>query len=181
MKKESRKICNKGYTLVEIIVAIAILAAVTGLLVPNASQLFSYHARECNSKINVSISQLKVETLAKSKEVGDIFMKIEIPNTGANKGKIVKTVKHADGTTDTEVIGAKKLKLSYKDASGTHNVTAGSGSITITFDRATGGMVNVSGPISGVHTISNATISEITVTGGKTYHTSIFPGTGKTR
>ncbi len=180
MKRESRQKTNKGFSLIELIIAVAILAAVTGLLVPNASVLFSYNARECNSKINVAISQLKVETLAKSKAVGDIYMKISIPSTGSNKGKVVKEVRHVDGTTDTEVIGAKKLKLSYTNSAGTNNVTEGSGEIVIAFNRATGGMVDIAS-VGGVVTITDSSLSNISVIGGKTYHTSIFPGTGKSR
>lgn len=59
---------NKGFTLIELIIIMAILAILLTIGVRNFGVLDSYRGRECKDKIVRSLQQTRMDCLSKSKE-----------------------------------------------------------------------------------------------------------------
>ncbi len=163
-KNHNRK--NGGYTLVELVVVIAILSVLIGLIGYNISVVWSFNARECSKKITTDIQSLKVTTLSKSATFGDTYMKVYYD--GKN---VMRKFHYKDGSEEEEQIG-KRVKVYYGDGTALTEIgTEGGGELTITFDRSSGAIKDSSGAVSGV--------KKIVVESGKTYTIDVTPQTGK--
>lgn len=67
---------NAGFSLVELIVAVAMLIVLTGVGAYGISQLTGFRAREAADKITSSLSENKIETLGKAKSSGGMAWEI---------------------------------------------------------------------------------------------------------
>ena len=67
---------NAGFTIVELIVVVAMLSIFIGIFVVNVGRITGYNAKECYKKISSAITENKIETLSKAKETGDIYLQI---------------------------------------------------------------------------------------------------------
>ena len=165
---------NGGYTLIELIVVIAIITVLVGFIGYNISVTWSFRARECSKDITTDIQSLKVTTLAKSATVPgatgfpDTYMSLYYDGNN-----VMRKFHYKDGTEEIEQIG-KRVKVFYgSGASMTEIGTAGAGEFKIIFNRSTGAIVTESGTVSSV--------KKIEVRSGKTYTIEVVPQTGKVK
>lgn len=133
---------NKGYSLIELVIVLAIIAIIMSTVFYSIILVFSANAKSCANNIQRSIGDCKVTTMGKA----DAYMVLY-----RNSGGDVYTqmhIKESDGTwTDEEPqkVGSSKVTVGY--ISGEGNVETSDtivpllpdDSIEIHFDRSNGG------------------------------------------
>lgn len=136
---EAKKRRNAGYSLVEVIVVIAILGIMTGVVTISMSVLNSKDSEECATMIDSQLSMLRTYSMSKS---DDWRMEIEQDSsTGMNQ----LTVYRNNGSSDTVY---ESMDLSKK-------VTIAALPIVITFDKANGSVKSVSKAGTAVNLAAN--------------------------
>ena len=127
---------NKGFSLVELIIVIAILSVLTGASVVGLGYLYSTNVKSSVKKLDSDLQKVQSYTVSKSTENKKIGLVLK--KTGS--GWYVQ-YKGIPNMSDDE-IGKKNLKVYYMDDSGSgwQQVTSG---LTVYFDRATGGLLEL--------------------------------------
>lgn len=157
---------NKGFSLVELIVIIAIMAVLVGGVVGYAGVYGSTKVKNCAKEIESRLSETKVCAMSKSQA----YITIYADDTGVYVTSVQGSV------TETEKIGEKGLSVSYRNVRSGNSYTAvGTTEATglkIEFDRASGACKKMA---DGKYCYA------INVTNGTTTYTvNIEPITGKT-
>ena len=69
MAENSRRISknNRGFSLVELIIVIAIIAALIGTVILSVSMVFSANAKACSNDLQRAVADCKVTTMGKAK------------------------------------------------------------------------------------------------------------------
>lgn len=143
---------NAGFSLVELIVAIAILTVLTGVGAYGLNQVTGFRAREAADKITSSLKENKIETLGKAKSSGG--MAWEIYRDGNDF--FIRTVYDAGTGTEyysnSEKINEGKVTVWVgKKTGGASNWVANYITLTdgnayrIYFNRSTGALCDASG------------------------------------
>ena len=154
---------NKGYTLVELVIVIAIIAIVTA----GASTLFigwqKQYLNDCVKKIDTALSAAKVE--GTSKEATEMTIKPD------DEGLYYL---YMTGTND-RVLGDKKVEIYYvTQKNPTPVLVTKDNPLTISYDRASGGFE----PIDVEGTKTYCTEIQV-VRGSKTVNIKLSISTGK--
>lgn len=126
---------NRGLSLVEMIIVIAILAVVSGIVVMGIGVAVSKPAEECARKIQQSLEGARVYTMGKQK----LSLKYYVDDGCVY---VQETAVAADGTVTTKTpvkIGAKGVKVTYVLEGGAGYTDLAVTPLTLSFDRATGG------------------------------------------
>ena len=127
---------NKGFSLVELIVVIAIMVILTGLISMGVGMAVSKPADECVAKIKSTLQNIRVTTMGKY----DAHVEIYKQNNQIYAKEIM--VEDSTGTTSTKVnlVGTKGVQLFYElDSSGTYvELVEGGPSLLIYYDRSSG-------------------------------------------
>jgi prepilin-type N-terminal cleavage/methylation domain-containing protein len=130
---------NAGYSLVELIIVIAIIALLAVTLMFSVAMIFSANAKACANALQSAIADCKVTTMGKA----DAYLKIYRDSDDNIYAKMyVKESGAADYTEqEPEKIGGKRVTVTCipegAGSSGTE-LTAGGASAIIRFDRASG-------------------------------------------
>ena len=168
---------NEGFSIVELVVVIALLSIFLGIFVSNIGVITGYTAKECYKKISSAITANKIETLGKATTTGDVYLEIYVDST--DKLLYARTVTKGN-TANPEYKNVEKLakknnvKISYvvkpdPTSSVTNPVSEGH-PLKICFNRATGAIE------------SPANLSMIVVKAGTyTYKIDIVAATGKVK
>lgn len=174
---------NRGYSLIELIIVVAIITALMGVLMYSVNLVFGADAKGCAHSLVSSIADVKVNAMGregaflelKRDDNGDLWSTQYVKKFGSFK---------VDG--EPRKIGDKRIKIYYF----TGDVSAGSGTefsfgaepIYISFDRSTGSFLDSgSGEIGGA-SVSYAYYSGFEVLGGsKDYVITLDKLTGKTK
>ena len=169
-RSDTKRRTNKGITLVELVIVVAILGILLGFASYNAFVINGYRARQCKNNLATAISELKVRTLSKAAKTGDIYMEIY------DDGKAIYSKVHYKTGEDEPKLIAKRVKVRY--GSGPSSVTAvgaeGSGLI-ITYNRSTGAFVD---NVGGSYPVSTTKYIGCSF-GDKVYELELVPETGK--
>jgi len=148
---------NKGFTLVELIVVIAIMGIVAALIGLSASTSNSAKAERCAASVNALISKCRADSLGRS---GTFSLTI---SQDASSGEIVCV--RLDGTTTvTDRFPGKGVSISF-----TTSASPAPTSLTLSFARSTGAQN------------CTPTCTAITFTSGRTYTITLVPSTGNHR
>lgn len=138
---KKNKLNNCGFTLVELIVVIAIMTIMVGGAIIGISVLASGNARKATNTLNSCLNELRTNTMSMQ---GEWKAKI-YEEEGSYKVDVLKTVTNADGsTTTTDVLSKKlgsKINIKYIDgaqAGGTTTVVDENTSIYITYVTGSG-------------------------------------------
>lgn len=128
---------DRGLSLVEMIIVIAILAVVSGTVVLGISAAISKPAEECARKIQQSLQGARVNTMGKQTLSLKFYMKDGCVY-------VEETATLPDGSSRTKApvkISARGVTVKYKLESGTGYSDLGDrdNPLVLSYDRATGG------------------------------------------
>lgn len=142
-KKNNNK--NGGFSLVELIVVIAIMAVLTGIASMSLASVMGVSVKQCARDIQSAANQTRVSTLGKD----EVIMTITKGNKAKSSEAYYCTIVTKDGlgktTENEEKIGKSNLDITYvlSDSKGnkTSDITLDdTHSLTIKFNRGTGAM-----------------------------------------
>lgn len=142
-KKNNNK--NGGFSLVELIVVIAIMAVLTGIASMSLASVMGVSVKQCARDIQSAANQTRVSTLGKD----EVIMTITKGNKAKSSEAYYCTIVTKDGLGKTieneEKIGKSNLGITYVlcDSKGnkTSDITLDdTHSLTIKFNRGTGAM-----------------------------------------
>ena len=139
MKSEMRK-KNKGFTLVEMVITVALFAILLGILVPSLNSIIGFRVQRATNSIASALDKTKIE--ASNRLVGE--MMLERRKDGyyisyiIDRGK-VNGKENIKWNEDEEKIAPSKTSISYKveGSNAAKEMTEGE-KLIITYDRATG-------------------------------------------
>lgn len=153
---------NKGLSLVEIIIVVAIMSVMAGGVAIGLSVIFDKPADSCAKKIQAVLQNARTTSMGR---FGDTIV---IDRDASGNIVIKETVKDKNGATSAkpdQIVGDNKVTVTCKNGSG----ATMSLPVTIEFDRTNGGL---KGGASGC--------AEITVSAGsRTRYVKISYVTGK--
>ena len=193
--KNTHKMSDKGFTLVELIIVIAIFAILLGIAVPSLNSILGFRVNRAANSIASALDKTRTEAM--NRLVGE--MKLEKRADGyyisyyLDRGK-VGGASHVT-EDDPEKIAPARTEISYTtDADGTSHVMKAGDSLILTYDRATGGFLPIQSTVISQEEILNdlkagkdvplqktgTYCTSITVSGGRRYKTlSLIKETGK--
>lgn len=160
---------RKGFTLIELIIVVAILTALTTLLGFSLSLIFSTQAKRCSDSIDSILSQTKIDAMSRE---GGAFVCLYTED-----GSVKADYYVSGALQSTETIGDRRCSVTFRRGTETAALgEKGSGTcLYISFLRDTGAFdfSKNTGWSSG------DTCTGITVSGGtKTYVIKLYPATG---
>lgn len=134
-KKDKLHINNCGYSMIELIIVLAIIAILMGTAFYSIILVFSANARSCANNIQRSIGDCKVTTMGKA----DAYMVLYRNDEGFYTQMHVT---ESDGTVvdeEPQKVGTNKVDVGYIQGSTETPLMSGD-SIEIRFDRSNGGL-----------------------------------------
>lgn len=165
---------NAGFSLIELIVVVAIIVVMVGISASWISSLMGYRARECANKTASSLTATKVKSMSKAVNSNDVTWTLY---KGSDNCYYIDVVVNntANGTTDTDKSKVSKagVTVSYYKADGSEVVLGDSDKIQLYYNRSTGMLCDLT-------TSLKADISKIAFRAGKReYSFEVVPMTGK--
>ena len=182
---------EKGFSLVELIIVIAIMAVVIGTVVFSVSMVFSANAKTCCNNLQRAIADCKVTTMGKSEawlvlyrgSDNQIYCQMYyneavIENDAEGNPKVKKDddgnviMKAVPANEEPQKIGGKRVVVTYIDTEGNEHQDLPTDAIdvnkrlTIAFDRSSG-------------SFKNAPKSMEIIGGNRHYHLEFNEFTGK--
>lgn len=175
---------NKGYTLIELLIILSIMAVAGGYLLFNSAAIFQYNAKECYKKINSIISSTKITTLSKSQYTGDYYIDIYKKSDSDDGCYYVDTYKGGSksnpctgGTlVDSVKVGSRKVKVMY-NGNGTSGSINDTNHLRLYFNRSSGAIGKKYG--SETASVPADKFSIVVLSSRKNYTIDLYPKTGK--
>lgn len=180
---------NRGFSLVELVIVIAIMAIMSAFIFIGSALLAGQYARECASDISTALSKEKNYALTRSATI-DCYMELVYDTDGyyvryyQPRNAIVKGDTPSDDwvLADEEKVGKSNVNV-LCSFDGSSDVSVGTGqSVKFVYDRISGAFketVVSDGVSPGVGGVSSTPCTRITVSGGRTYYIDIYYDTGK--
>lgn len=180
---------NRGFSLVELVIVIAIMAIMSAFIFIGSALLAGQYARECASDISTALNKEKNFALTRSATI-DCYMELVYDTDGyyvryyQPKNAIVTGDAPSDDwvLADEEKVGKSSVNVRCEFDDGS-NVSIGTGqSVKFVYDRISGAFketVVSDGVSRGVYGTSTTFCTLIKVSGGRTYDIDIYSATGK--
>lgn len=132
---------NRGFTLVEITVVLAIFAILLAVLVPSLDPVAGFRANRAASSIGAALDRTKTEAM--DRLVGE--MKLSWTSDGYYISYYLDRGKTGVREEQPEKIASGRMKISYTDSNGTTvNLREdGTNELILTYDRSTGGFLPI--------------------------------------
>lgn len=140
------KMDNKGLSLVELLIVIAIMSVLTGVMAIGVTLALSKPADECAEKMVSTLNNARITTMGKQ----EITMRFYADSDGIKMQEVIKA-KAADGSLTTisdktSKIGQAGVLVEYRlNGESDYPHTLDSTGITLSFKRSTGGFNTVNG------------------------------------
>lgn len=193
--EKTRDIRNKGFTLVELIIVVAIFTILLGIAIPSLDSILGFRVNRAANSITAALDRTKTE--ASNRLVGE--MMLEKKSDGyyisyyLDRGKVESTSNVKQD--QPEKIAPARTIISYTtDTDSTDKVMNVGDTLIITYDRATGAFLPIQDEVISQKTIlsnleagkdvslkrDGAYCTSITVKGGRRYKAiSLIKDTGK--
>ena len=157
---------NKGFSLTELIVVIAVMGVIMIGGMITTGLLYSASAKEASSKLNSALNKTRTECMSKSSA------SILVEEKSDSKYYVTYNIGGTD--QDPILIGDSRVVISYKDSKGDTKTISGNNKLSISFERETGAFKSIS-------TTETLYCKEIYIEAGhKTYTIQCERLTGKT-
>ena len=132
---------NRGFTLVEMTVVLAIFAILLAVLVPSLDPVAGFRANRAASSIGAALDRTKTEAM--DRLVGE--MKLSWTSDGYYISYYLDLVKTGVKEEQPEKIASGRMKISYTDSNGTtvNLWEDGTNQLILTYDRSTGGFLPI--------------------------------------
>lgn len=180
---------NRGFSLVELIIVVAIMAIMGGFLFYGFSLLTGQNAKECANDLSAALNKEKNHALTKSATV-DCYLELMHQSDGYYVRYYIPASAIAKGDSDSdwllaeeEKIGKNVVDVICEFDDGTSVIIADSQSVKWIYDRVNGSFKKsvksdgfTVGTGSGAATLH---CTRITIDSGRTYVIDLFPATGK--
>lgn len=165
-----RKTNSYGFSLIELIVILAIMAVLSGAVGIGVSQLSGTKAKECANKLESTLNTIRSQTLGKQSVTAVLYVE--------DKTYMVKVTSTVDTvTTEQEYrIGSTKATLEYGQSESSKTSVDSTG-MSLEFDRASGALKSFGGidlTADSAPSVMNFYVSQ----NGKTYVIHIYKETG---
>lgn len=160
---------NKGITLVELLLVIAIMSIITGITAVGISLIYSRDAEKCAKLIDTALEEVRMSSLSRE---GSFRLAVD----GVNHILTVEAL--SSGTTEEKAL-PKKVEISVY-AEGDSSKTEGK-SITVEFDKAAGKIkeIKIDGTTVGRDSYHTVRISAETKSNSKKASVMLIKMTGK--
>lgn len=187
---------NKGYSLVELVIVIAIISAIGGMAIYSISLLIGQYARECANNTSAVLDKEKNYALTKSATV-DCYVEIVMKD---DDGYYARYYVPGSAITKTDWVLIEEQKIGKKSVSMVATlVNSGTGvsrevtidsdtSIKIVYNRTSGafkgtiesdGSGGDAGYLPSMSVIGNEQCTKIMIEQGREYEIQLYPATGK--
>ena len=132
---------NRGFTLVEMTVVLAIFAILLAVLVPSLDPVAGFRANRAASSIGAALDRTKTEAM--DRLVGE--MRLSLTSDGYYISYYLDRGKTGVREEQPEKIASGRMKISYTDSNGTTvNLREdGTNELILTYDRSTGGFLPI--------------------------------------
>ena len=132
---------NRGFTLVEITVVLAIFAILLAVLVPSLDPVAGFRANRAAISIGAALDRTKTEAM--DRLVGE--MKLSWTSDGYYISYYLDRGKTGVREEQPEKIASGRMKISYTDSNGTTVKLRedGTNELILTYDRSTGGFLPI--------------------------------------
>ena len=175
------KMKNKGFSLIELIVVMAIVALAGTLAWTSINAVFGFEAKKTVQYIYGALEKTKVEQMTKA---GDSYLFLYTNNDGVFLDLYENGVKVLNEFEDGNKIGSSKVSVTYKLDGSEKPQTLDSEGIVLAFNRSDGSF-KTAGEALELHRENYSSSSEryyisITVSSGSTTRSiTLYPNTGK--
>ena len=190
---------NRGLSLVELVVVIAIMAVMGAFFFLGSALLAGQYVKECANDISAALNKEKNYALTRSAMI-DCYMELVYdtdayyvryyqPKNAIATGKDAGDNFNGDDwiLAEEEKVGKSNVNvvctMKNNDGSGDSTVPIKTGqSVKFVYDRISGAFkpaVVSDGGTSGIESVSTVFCTEITISGSRTYKIEIYSATGK--
>lgn len=189
---------NKGFSLVELVIVVAILAILGGFVFVGLGLLTGQYARECANDISAALGKEKNYSLTRSATV-DCYMELVYD---ADDGYHVRyyqpknaIVKGDNPSSDwvlagDEKVGSKRVYVNCDFTDNSSTVIRDGQSVIFIYDRVSGALkasaqsdgitIGIDDAVrSAIESDTAVKCNKITIDYGRTYEITLYPATGK--
>lgn len=159
---------NRGFTLVELMVVIAVMAVLAGMATLSLSTVFSTAARQSANEASALISKCRIGCMSRAEAV---YLEFYIDDRGRAHG-----VYHEGTAEEDETLSSREVSVGYALETNSGDVE-GAAHLFVSFDRATGRLCDFGTALDGtVRSTENAVLTFSA--GGSAYTVTIDALTG---